>query len=75
LFLARAFPKAAGNKALKAPNSVLLVVAVDEKSFFASVLMKFVEDYRAKGMAEVEGACILAPANTLWLTTPRQSPT
>ena len=44
----RAFPKdAEWNEPQNAPNSVPLVVAVGEKSFFTPLLNKFVEGYRA----------------------------
>lgn len=55
----RALPKdAEWNETQNAPNSVPLVVAVGEKSFFAPLLTKFVEGYRAKGMTRVESAQI-----------------
>jgi pimeloyl-ACP methyl ester carboxylesterase len=55
----RAFPKdAEWNAAQTAQNSVPLVVAVGEKSFFNGHLATFVEGYRAKGMAHVESARI-----------------
>jgi len=55
----RALPQSAErNAAQDAPNSVPLVVAVGEKSFFASLLPTFVEGYRAKGMSRVEGVRI-----------------
>lgn len=55
----RALPKSAEwNAAQTAPNSVPLVVAVGEKSFFTSLLPTFVEGYRAKGMTRVESALI-----------------
>jgi pimeloyl-ACP methyl ester carboxylesterase len=55
----RAFPQDAEfNAAQTAPNSVPLLVAVGEKSFFNAYLNAFVEGYRAKGMARVEGARI-----------------
>ena len=40
------------------PNSVPMVVAVGEKSFFGPLLPKFEAGYRAKGMAHVESASI-----------------
>jgi pimeloyl-ACP methyl ester carboxylesterase len=55
----RGFPKdAAFNAAQTAPNPTPLVVAVGEKSFFAGLLPRFVEGYRAKGMTHVESARI-----------------
>ncbi len=55
----RALPSnAAWNAAQTAPNSVPLVVAVGEKSFFAPLLARFVDGYRVKGMTHVEGAQI-----------------
>jgi len=55
----RAFPKDGEfNAAQTAPNQTPLVVAVGEKSFFAALLPKFVEGYRAKGMTDVDGARI-----------------
>ena len=55
----RAFPQdAAFNAAQTAPNSVPLLVAVGERSFFNAHLPTFVEGYRAKGMTRVEGARI-----------------
>ena len=55
----RAFPKdAAFNAAQTAPNHTPLVVAVGEKSFFAPLLQRFVEGYRANGMTRVERAQI-----------------
>jgi len=55
----RAFPKdAEWNAAQTAPNSVPLVVAVGEKSFFNTLLPTFVEGYRAKGMTRVQSARI-----------------
>lgn len=53
----RAFPQdAEWNATQTAPNSVPLVIAVGEKSFFTALLPTFVEGYRAKGMTHVE-AC------------------
>jgi pimeloyl-ACP methyl ester carboxylesterase len=55
----RALPKdAEWNANQTTPNSVPLVVAVGEKSFFAPFLSKFVEGYRAMGMTHVESAQI-----------------
>jgi pimeloyl-ACP methyl ester carboxylesterase len=55
----RALPKDGGwNADQTAPNSVPLVVAVGEKSFFNALLPTFVEGYRAKGMTHVESARI-----------------
>jgi pimeloyl-ACP methyl ester carboxylesterase len=55
----RAFPRDAKfNADQTAPNSVPLLVAVGEKSFFNAYLDTFVEGYRAKGMTRVEGARI-----------------
>ena len=55
----RAFPQdAAFNAAQTASNPTPLVVAVGEKSFFAALLPKFVEGYRAKGMSRVDSARI-----------------
>jgi pimeloyl-ACP methyl ester carboxylesterase len=55
----RALPKdAQWNADQTTPNSVPLVVAVGEKSFFAPMLTKFVEGYRARGMTQVESAYI-----------------
>jgi len=55
----RALPKdAKWNADQTTPNSVPLVVGVGEKSFFAPLLTKFVESYRANGMTHVEGAQI-----------------
>jgi pimeloyl-ACP methyl ester carboxylesterase len=55
----RGFPKdGTFNAAQTAPNSVPLVVAVGEKSFFNAFLDTFVEGYRAKGMTRAEGARI-----------------
>ena len=52
-------PKDGGwNADQTAPNSVPLVVAVGEKSFFNALLPTFVEGYRAKGMTHVESARI-----------------
>jgi pimeloyl-ACP methyl ester carboxylesterase len=51
----RTFPKnAEWNANQTTPNSVPLVVAVGDNSFFAAYLAKFVEGYRAKGMTRVE---------------------
>jgi pimeloyl-ACP methyl ester carboxylesterase len=67
----RAFPKdAEWNEAQNAPNSVPLVVAVGEKSFFAPLLTKFVEGYRAKGMARVESARIPGAGHYLLADNP-----
>jgi pimeloyl-ACP methyl ester carboxylesterase len=46
------------NAAQTASNSVPLVIAVGAKSFFNPLPEKFVEGYRAKGMARVESARI-----------------
>jgi pimeloyl-ACP methyl ester carboxylesterase len=55
----RAFPEdETFNAAQTAPNSVPLVVAVGEESFFNGFLDTFVDGYRAKGMTRVEGARI-----------------
>jgi pimeloyl-ACP methyl ester carboxylesterase len=55
----RAFPQdATFNAAQTAPNSVPLLVAVGERSFFNAHLTTFVEGYRAKGMTRVESARI-----------------
>ena len=55
----RAFPKDADwNAAQTALNFVPLTVAVGEKSFFNSLVPKFVDGYRGKGMAHVESAQI-----------------
>jgi pimeloyl-ACP methyl ester carboxylesterase len=55
----RAFEKdAEWNAAQTAPNSVPLIVALGEKSFFTPLLSTLVDGYRAKGMTDVEGAQI-----------------
>jgi pimeloyl-ACP methyl ester carboxylesterase len=55
----RAFPRDAEfNAAQTTSNSVPLLVAVGERSFFNPFLTTFVEGYRAKGMTRVEGARI-----------------
>jgi pimeloyl-ACP methyl ester carboxylesterase len=55
----RGFPKnAAFNAGQTGPNPTPLVVAVGEKSFFASFLRTFVDGYRALGMARVDSASI-----------------
>lgn len=55
----RAFPRDAEfNAAQTAPNAVPLVVAAGEASFFAKLVPKFVDGYRAKGMRQVESATI-----------------
>jgi len=55
----RAFPQDAEfNAAQTTPNSVPLLVAVGERSFFDAHLTAFVEGYRAKGMTRVQGARI-----------------
>ena len=56
----RAFPKdGEWNAGHTVPNSVPLVVAVGERSFFAPHLSTFVDGYRAKGMSCVVDARIL----------------
>jgi len=55
----RALPKdAKWNADQTTSNSVPLVAAVGEKSFFAPFLTKFVDGYRANGMIRVESARI-----------------
>ena len=55
----RGFPKnGTFNAAQTGPNPTPLLVAVGEKSFFASFLPTFVEGYRALGMARVDSASI-----------------
>jgi pimeloyl-ACP methyl ester carboxylesterase len=55
----RAFPRnAEWNAAQTAPNSVPLVLALAEKSFFTALLPTFIDGYRARGMTHVEGAQI-----------------
>ena len=55
----RALPRSAEwNAAQTAPNSVPVVVAVGDKSFFTALLPTFLDGYRAKGMTRVEGAQI-----------------
>lgn len=67
----RAFPKNVDwNSAQTAPNSTPLVIAVGEKSFFASFLSTFVEGYRAKGMTQVSGAQIPAAGHYLLADNP-----
>jgi pimeloyl-ACP methyl ester carboxylesterase len=67
----RAFPKdAEWNASQNAPNSVPLVVAVGEKSFFAPLVTKFVDGYRAKGMAGVESAVIPGAGHYLLADNP-----
>jgi pimeloyl-ACP methyl ester carboxylesterase len=67
----RAFPEdAKWNEAQNASNSVPLVVVVGEKSFFAPLLTKFVDGYRAKGMVHVEGALIPGAAHYLLADSP-----
>jgi pimeloyl-ACP methyl ester carboxylesterase len=67
----RAFPKdAEWNASQKAPNPVPLVVAVGEKSFFASLVRKFVDGYRAKGMSRVESAVIPGAGHYLLADNP-----
>jgi pimeloyl-ACP methyl ester carboxylesterase len=67
----RALPKdAQWNAKQTTPNSVRLVVAVGEKSFFAPLLTKFVEGYRAKGMTNVEGAQIPGAGHYLLADNP-----
>jgi pimeloyl-ACP methyl ester carboxylesterase len=67
----RAFPKdAEWNTAQTAPNSVPLVVAVGEKSFFNELLPTFVEGYRTKGMTHVESARIPGAGHYLLADNP-----
>jgi pimeloyl-ACP methyl ester carboxylesterase len=58
------------NAAQTAPNATPLVVAVGEKSFFDKHLPTFVEGYRAKGMARVEGARIPGAAHYVVTDSP-----
>jgi pimeloyl-ACP methyl ester carboxylesterase len=46
------------NEAQTTPNSVPLTVVAAEHFFFAPLLAKFVEGYRAKGMVHVNNAVI-----------------
>jgi pimeloyl-ACP methyl ester carboxylesterase len=67
----RAFPKDGDwNAAQTAPNSVPLVIAVGEKSFFNAYLSTFVAGYRAKGMQHVEGARIPGSGHYLLADNP-----
>jgi pimeloyl-ACP methyl ester carboxylesterase len=68
----RALPQAAEwNAARTEPNSVPLVIGVGEKSFFAKLLPVFVEGYRVKGMAQVEGARIPGAGHYLLADNPQ----
>ena len=68
----RAFPRdAAFNEGQTAPNSVPLTVVVGEKSFFAALLPRFVEGYRAKGMTNVESASIPAASHYVMADNPQ----
>ena len=68
----RAFPKdAEWNAAQTGPNSVPLVVAVGEKSFFNALLPTFVEGYRAKGMTRVDSARIPDASHYLLADNPQ----
>jgi pimeloyl-ACP methyl ester carboxylesterase len=49
---------------------VPLVVAVGEKSFFAPLVSKFVDGYRAKGMSRVESAVISGAGHYLLADNP-----
>jgi pimeloyl-ACP methyl ester carboxylesterase len=50
---------------------VPLTVAVGERSFFASSLQAFIDGYRAKGMARVEGARIPNASHYLLADNPQ----
>jgi pimeloyl-ACP methyl ester carboxylesterase len=68
----RAFSKdAEWNAAQTTLNSVPLVVAVGEKSFFAPFVSTFVDGYRAKGMTHVESARIPAASHYLLADNPQ----
>jgi pimeloyl-ACP methyl ester carboxylesterase len=67
----RAFGEDAELNAVQtAPNSVPLVVAVGEKSFFAPFLATFVNGYRAKGMSEVVSARVPSASHYLVADNP-----
>ena len=67
----RGFPKDAEfNAAQTGSNPVPLVIAVGEKSFFASLLPTLVEGYRAKGMTHVEGARIAGASHYVMADNP-----
>lgn len=67
----RAFPKDAEfNAAQTAPNSTPLAVVVGEQSFFAPLLPKFIEGYRAKGMTRLENVRIAGASHYVMADKP-----
>jgi pimeloyl-ACP methyl ester carboxylesterase len=67
----RAFPKdGEWNAAQTSSNAVPVVIAVAENSFFSPFLQAFIEGYRAKGMAHVEGAHVPGAAHYLLADNP-----
>jgi pimeloyl-ACP methyl ester carboxylesterase len=67
----RALPRnSEWNAAQTAANAVPLVVAVGEKSFFSALLPAFLNGYRAKGLALVDGVRVTGAGHYLLADNP-----